>query len=394
MRSHCGFRRVVNLVEYLNEVLGLGLTHIPTRNTIENWVLKSGYSIYKEPWGMDSDASYAQIIDESLLIGGEKVMLSLGVNSTKTTQDALCRQDIRVLNICSGSHFDSQSIKEMMTQTALKVGKPPLYVISDNDSKLTKAIRKAGYIHIPDVGHTMALLVKRIYKDEADFKSLTKAIADTKRYAVLRDESYLLPPRQRTISRFMNLSTTIEWAQKMEHVFDSFNPQEKHTYGFINQHKVVIEELKSIFDYINYKILAPVKLNGISKEKIDLLLKELKRNLWQNTPRINLFINSLRAYLLELKTKLPSDALWNASSDVIESLFGFYKLRKSPNPLNGITSYVLLLPLLGRISKTKKPSEIDFKKALETVKGRDITNWAKMNLIQNKTIRRRNKLAG
>ncbi|OAV64703.1 hypothetical protein Barb4_03898 [Bacteroidales bacterium Barb4] len=38
----------MTILNYLNEVFGWKPEKIPNRNSIENWVKKSGYSIYKE----------------------------------------------------------------------------------------------------------------------------------------------------------------------------------------------------------------------------------------------------------------------------------------------------------------------------------------------------------
>jgi hypothetical protein len=45
--------------------------------------------------------------------------------------------------------------------------------------------------------------------------------------------------------------------------------------------------------------------------------------------------------LQEEQGKLMDEkTVWHASSDIMESIFGFYKFRKSKNQLNGITLYV------------------------------------------------------
>ena len=100
-------------------------------------------------------------------------------------------------------------------------------------------------------------------------------------------------------------------------------------------------------------------------------------------------------YLKEEVNKLPknSKACWHASSDIIESLFGIYKDRKSPNSLHGVTPFVLLLPLHTRIGTDDgKIVHFDFKHSLESVYLRDIDKWKKENLLENQVYKRIKKL--
>ena len=98
--------------------------------------------------------------------------------------------------------------------------------------------------------------------------------------------------------------------------------------------------------------------------------------------------------MMEEYEKIPSEkCIWNASSDIIESLFGTYKLRRSPNSLNGVTPYVFLLPLLTTIEEGTPASEINFKEALENVFLRDLTQWRNNNLSDNLAVLRKQKIS-
>jgi hypothetical protein len=91
--------------------------------------------------------------------------------------------------------------------------------------------------------------------------------------------------------------------------------------------------------------------------------------------------------------KIPTpDVRWNASSDVLESLFGVFKDRKSPNPLHGVTPFVLLLPLYARISNKKETVNFDFKQSLESVFLSEIEDWRKEKLLENQVSMRIKKL--
>jgi hypothetical protein len=63
------------------------------------------------------------------------------------------------------------------------------------------------------------------------------------------------------------------------------------------------------------------------------------------------------------------------SFDVIESLFGDYKERKSPNKMNGITKQIFILPLLPQLQRKTKEDGNAFKIYLENVQLKDLETW-------------------
>ena len=76
------------------------------------------------------------------------------------------------------------------------------------------------------------------------------------------------------------------------------------------------------------------------------------------------------------------------SSDIIESDFGIYKAKKSPNKLYGITSLVLMLPLYPKTIDCSVAEKQYFKVRPANVKLKDIDLWAKENLSENRVVLR------
>lgn len=110
-------------------------------------------------------------------------------------------------------------------------------------------------------------------------------------------------------------------------------------------------------------------------------------------PRISQAVKQCLNYLQEEAGKLKTNrSIWHISSDILESIFGIYKDRKSPYALNGVTPYVLMLPLLTKSNQQSGSIEVDFKNALESVFLRDIDNWKETNLSENLAVKRRKKL--
>ena len=73
----------------------------------------------------------------------------------------------------------------------------------------------------------------------------------------------------------------------------------------------------------------------------------------------------------------------NNSSGIIESIFGRYKTRKSTNKLNGVTPYILFVPIYVQLINENQAQRFDFKAALEDKRIGEVETWARKNLSPN-----------
>ncbi|OAV66899.1 hypothetical protein Barb4_02708 [Bacteroidales bacterium Barb4] len=175
-----------------------------------------------------------------------------------------------------------------MSATEKKEGKPSLHAISDNDTKLNGAMRESNHVHVRDTGRTMALPAEKPYGEDKHFKAYTKATAGVRVREAVRETGYLLPLRQRTIARLMNLSHTIKWSKNMQRIFASPNTNGKQTLDSVNTHGKTTGESSGVFGFVNH-VLKPIKSEGPSKKNIDTCLKETDRMLKRKNKRTNRF---------------------------------------------------------------------------------------------------------
>ena len=80
-RLSIGSRQVVEIFNILNEFMGGMFGKVPAYTTIGYWVQRLGLSVYKESCKLFKDKRYALIIDESMMIGSEKLLLTLAVSA-------------------------------------------------------------------------------------------------------------------------------------------------------------------------------------------------------------------------------------------------------------------------------------------------------------------------
>jgi uncharacterized protein YoxC len=388
----CSLRSTVKIIEFLNELLGWHLPSIPCFRTVQNWLEKSGYAVYTEPKKEEFSEGYACIVDESMMMGGQKLLLTLGVLPSKSSETALTFGDVTVLDMSVQSSWNSAGVSGVLTSITSTLEQSPTYVISDNASILCKAFCDNHYVHVQDVGHTIALSLEHVYKEDDLFKEMVKEIAAVKSREVMRPTAYLLPPKQRTIARFMNISDTMDWAAKVLLMLPLLTKEEQNVFDFLNQYRDLIAEWQELVATIN-PLLKRLKEKGLSVQTMETSLEDIKRLQHSSRERLRKVGNALAQYFQELKRKLPKEeTTWHCSSDIIESLFGYYKNRKSPNPMNGVTKQILWLPLTTAIDSKNGVLHLNFKEYLEKNTLANINKWRESHLPKNQTLKRKNVL--
>ena len=160
----------------------------------------------------------------------------------------------------------------------------------------------------------------------------------------------------------------------------------------MKKHRKIINELSEITKAFNL-ICEQLKTKGLSNGttiECQKIIKPLQTSAHKDVIEVaDSFIN----YLNGSQNKLPcKNSKWHISSDIIESLFGSYKSRKSSNPLNGVTQQVMILPVLTRINAETGMSNINFKQAFEMISLSNLRQWSEDNLTENLTVKRRRAL--
>ena len=395
INCRCGLRKTVQILHILQKhFANFQPEEIPSYTSIANWVQKSGYALYatdSRELSQELSDKYALIVDESMMVGSEKLLLTLGVAAEKTGEKALTESDVRVLDMSVKSSWNGDSIKEIFDGVEKKMGTPPAYVVSDNGSTITKAVRKKGYVHVRDIGHSVSLFVQHTYENAKDFRAFAKKVSAVKFRETMRATAYLLPPKQRTVARFMNISHTVSWAFKMSKSIARLNAEERKVFRFINRHKPLINELKEVFITVN-SVLKHLKNKGISKANAHEALSEIK-SLTSSPGRAADVGRLMEEYITKEYAKLSEKHKnWHISSDIIESMFGSYKAKKSPNAMNGVTKQIFFLPILTKMQGDTKIDNSCFKMYLEGVVLNDLNTWRDEHLSVNRVVKRKKLL--
>ena len=230
----------------------------------------------------------------------------------------------------------------------------------------------------------MGTCFKHAYGNEPDFVDFTTLLGKVRLQYHLTDKAYLLPPNMRSIARFMNLNSWVDWGNKMLGCFGNLPKKMQDAYSFVPYYKELLVELKIAVDAVEY-IETICKTEGFNLANS----KKCKRYITQHVignanNRRAMFGIRVLEYLKQQEEKLKSSyEAHNISSDIIESTFGVFKQKKSTNKLYGITPFVLFIPLHAKLKNDSATKTFNFKERLCNVKLKDIDAFAKKHMSIN-----------
>ena len=114
-RLSVGSRQIVEIFNILNEFMGNVFGKVPAYTTIGYWTQELGLSVYKESCSLFKDKRYALIVDESMMIGSEKLLLTLAMPAINAGS-AITEKDITIAKSWNGT-----SIKNVLEKVADKI---------------------------------------------------------------------------------------------------------------------------------------------------------------------------------------------------------------------------------------------------------------------------------
>lgn len=360
---------------------------VPTHVTIGNWVKKVGYYQLLKPKEKAED--WVIIIDESIQIGAEKLLLILGIRSINIDfSRPLNFSDVLPIVQISKSGWNAQKVKIELEKAKEILGSIK-YAVSDKGSSINKGLKLCGIPHIHDITHRIANILKKVYKKDSEFESYVDKVTSLRLQIQQTKWAYLLPPQQRSQSRFLNLKPVMKWGlmileylKKDEYQNEAIEIKEKLVW--VLAHESFIKEINLILDAIDkiFKLIKNTGLNKESEKKCNQYLEGLE------STKCQIIKEEIMNYFKEVRVTINGEEKILCTSDIIESSFGLYKNTISKNALNGITNLSLCIP-----ANTNKIDPIEIRQIMEKVNFKMISNWTKENLGES-ILKRRKKVFG
>jgi len=325
-KSRMGLRTCLNLLSIIRKYFP-GVGKLPCVNTLRNWRLK--WSHYQMTQAVDSsNGKWCLIVDESISLGGQKILLILGLRLEDYDLSLpLCFSDVRVLSVELSSSWPAHRIAQQFKQLQ-KRGVNIGYVVSDQGPNIVKAVKEQGFPLIGDCGHRFALILKKTYGKLPEFERFMSHSSKIKRQGALSQYAHLLPPRHRAHSRFMHLRPLVKWALKINQLIDQ---QADHpdiapflkNFKWVQQYQDLVLQLDRTLSVTN-TILRALKAEGISLSSVKWTTKILRKAAIPKSIKIQ-----IDEYLQQSLRTAQGYQSVICSSDIIESYFGYYKNRIS-----------------------------------------------------------------
>jgi hypothetical protein len=312
-----------------------------------------------------SDGKWCVIIDESVSIGRERLLLILGVPLEKWTADKpLSQQDTHVLFIGIKESWKAEDIAKELDELSKKLSIG--YCVSDKGNNIVAAVKKAGLIHINDCSHEWANILKCCYGENEMFKELMSKLSMIRKSGILSKFSHLIPPPLRSKARFMNVFPLIGWIEKIWENWDLLEVPFKEKLSFLDDCKSHIEELIVLKGVIG-EMSTILKTQGMSRSSLDSCKKILKAKCLNGGSKM--FSDMLQASWSRYDSILQQEnSKFICCSDIIESYFG--KFKQKIKGTDSITETVLTMCTWG-----KEISMKEIEQAFESVKLKDIKAW-------------------
>lgn len=374
------FRSVSKVFIAMNIAFNL-TSRVPTHATVLTWMKKQGIANFKRKTFFENE-KWVLIIDESVQFGNKKLLVILAVKESRINEGkVLTYNDLIPLSIKASESWKSNEItKELLSCIDLT---QISYVVSDNGNNLKGCYKQANIIHIEDIGHKFSWFIKKVFENQEDFENYTKYLSMLRGKLSLSKFAHIIPPNQRIISRFMNLSPLFNWGCKILKLIDKgvLNEDEKKKVDFVLPLRKFILQTRKLLEILK-SIQKILKNKQLSVETVKECLDSFDDINDENGKKI---IEMVKSYFENTLQKIPTNTIILCSSDIIESCFGKYKEVVKSNKSVGITDLCLSISCL-----TSQCNQKQIQNALENVKIKQIKQWNDNNIGESLFAKRNN----
>jgi hypothetical protein len=345
---------------------------IPTHTTVLNWTKKHGISQF-----MDREFYHHQkwvlIADESIQFGNKKLLLVLAVPEHRCSQNkSLSYKDLTPLVLKVSASWKSDDI---VTEIKQHIDLNQVaYCISDTGNNLTRSFKLLNCKHISDINHKFTLIIQSVYGKNQLLDQYTKALSCLRAQKSMSKIARIVPPNQRIMNRFMNLTPLFEWGRKMLHLMDNneLMDDEKAALAFLEPLREFVSDTCQILNRL-HQMQKILKNNGFDNKSAKEAMKIFADMNSDNSLKIK---KQLNEYFDDLTSKAEGKTIC-CSSDIIESCFSKYKEVVKGNKTVGISDLCLCIAAMTGKNDSDKTNQ-----AMETISIKQVKEWKAKNITK------------
>jgi hypothetical protein len=325
---------------------------IPHATSGRNWLIRLGY--YKLHCPKERADDWIWLADHAIEIGKHRFFGIVGVRLAHLPPPGQCLE-LRHLEPIALFPVEASS-QEIVHQQLEKVAQQrgiPRAILSDQGSDLSGGAGRFCDAHrettwLSDMPHKAACLLKRRLHKNKRWTSFCREAGDTKSQTVQSELAFLMPPRQRTKARYMNLQDLLQWARNTLAILEeppsvvlTYCTQQRldQKFGWLREYREEIERWSSWLA-LTETTVDLVRRHGYSARTQARVAKELSALV--DGPDTSALRDELVAFVKEQSDKAHEGERLPGSTEILESSFGKLKAIEGEHQRSGFTSLILV----------------------------------------------------
>lgn len=379
-----GLRASVTCMEIILDWLGVD-AKLPGWTTVRTWMMRVGVAAIDEP--IEQAEDWVWMADHSNQIGQEKALVVIGLRASKMPLPgvALTHQDVRLLAVEPGVSWKREDVARVYEQLAMKIG-DPLAVVVDGAVELREGAevlkkRRKDVIIFSDFKHFAANVLKRTVGDNKRFAKFTSHVGSTRSTVQQTEVGHLTPPSPRPKARFMNLASTLKWAQMV--LWQLGHPHSEarreisakrmnEKLGWLRTFRDDISNWSECQAVVSASVTF-INQQGLFRGAADQLSSQLESLRKCDDSRA--IADRLLEFVRQSEQKLADHQRLPLSTEILESSFGLFKQLERQHSKGGFTS---LLAAFGALLKPTTPESV--RRDFARVSVKQMRTWVTTNL--------------
>jgi hypothetical protein len=374
------------VLEFVARFFGLPFS-APDWTTGRMWLLRFGLAQLDAP--KDHANNWVWLIDHSVQIGKEKVLVILGTRSVDLPmpERSLCAEDLVLIDLVPMETSTRQDVARRLEDAAARTGVPRA-IVDDHGVDLNGGVQIFQQSHpdtveIYDVKHKAACLLKARLEKNPRWTTFCTKVGQT-RCAIQQTElGALTPPGPKPKARFMNLGGQLNWADKVLGLLDgpaeltpSWASRERleEKLAWLREFRADLAEWRQ-WQAIVDQTVGFVGSEGLHARTALLLSRELSPPS-RFTEGRRLAAELIQFVREQARRTRPGERL-PGSTEVLESCFGRFKTLEKDQAKGGFTSL-----LLGFGSLFAEATVENILAALRAVPTHKVAEWCANHLGQ------------
>lgn len=343
VHANGSLRCAAKTVGFVSQMLGWKF-NTPSHTSVRRWVMRCG--LFKLQQAAQLSGNYVALLDESIQLGREKLLLLLGVKieADRSHCAPLRAEDVTVLGMEIQSSWTGQAVADFLSRSLNRLPHVKIvYFITDGGTNLAKALAIKGFDAVSDCTHVLMNAVKKLLGNDEILSQLHADVGQLRRRLILSEFCYLLPPSLRDKDRFIRIFTLGKWIDRIDRWWPKLSQSAREHLAFIEQARPRVHcmnELRAVVE----QAAAILKGNGLS-EVTHRRWKQYMAQCRQNpdrAPEVDSLLDTISNYFKQHAELIDRHSRLLCCTDIIESLFGRYK-NKGGTPT--ISADALAIPL-------------------------------------------------